>query len=345
MRAVVVFGASGYSGLELLGLLAAHPHVEVVAASSDRWAGEPVAERVKGWPGALAFASHEATLATAAAGQLAFLCTPAKTSLELAPVLLERGLRVIDLSGAFRLDDVAEYPGWYGFAHPRPDLLGEARYAIPELLPIDAPADARLVANPGCYATAAILAVAPLLRAGLTAPGAPVVIDGKSGATGAGRTLEEGLLFSEVQENLRPYRIARHQHTPEIERALRLATGRPVRVSFTAHLVPMRRGLLASAYVAARDGVTQADVDRALDEAWAGAPLVRRSPRRPPETGAVQRTPFAEVHAVLDDRARTLAAFAAIDNLGKGAASQAVQNMNALLGVEGCAGLLPPGRG
>jgi N-acetyl-gamma-glutamyl-phosphate reductase len=334
---VVVFGASGYSGLELLRWLARHPVVRVVAASSDALKGAPVRGRLPEWPDDLAFSAHDAALASARTGQIALLATPAKTSLDLAPALLDKGLRVIDLSGAFRLVDAALYPEWYGFPHSHPGLLSLAHYGLVE---ISAPnRSTRLVANPGCYATAAVLAALPLLASDLVGAGAPIVVDGKSGVTGAGRTLDESLLFAEVAESLRPYRVARHQHTPEIERALGRLAKRDVMVSFTAHLVPMRRGLIASVYAPAKPGVSQADVARALKHAHAAHAFVRVLEDRPPETGLVAYTNFAEVSATLDERARVIAAFCALDNLVKGAAGQAIENLNAMLGLDPATGL------
>lgn len=336
MRPVIIFGASGYSGLELLRILARHPEVQVVAASSDRWAGEAVRDRVRTWVGELNFERHDAVLAAATAGQVALLATPAKTSADLAPQLLKRGLQVVDLSGAFRLTQAEDYDTWYGFEHPAPQLLKAAHYGLPELFEL--PAGAQLVANPGCYASACILAAAPLLQAKLTVPGAPLMADGKSGVTGAGRALQDALLYSEVDENFRPYRVGQHQHTPEIEQALQTATGQAVRVSFTAHLVPMRRGLLVSVYAPLVPGTTQAQVQKAYEEAYARSTFVAWVDR-PPETARVKHDNFAEVYARVDPRTHTVSAFCAIDNLVKGAAGQAVQNLNALLGLHEGTGL------
>lgn len=335
---VIVFGASGYSGLEVLRILSRHPGVEVRAASSDRWAGLRVAERVRAWPDGLLFASHEAVLEASSAGQVALLATPAETSAHLVPHLLERGVRVVDLSGGYRLRDPEAYVEWYGFEHPAPQILAHAYYGLPELFSV--PRAAQLVANPGCYATAAILAAAPLLRHHLVVPGAPLVADGKSGVTGAGRALKEELLFSEVDESLRPYRVGRHQHTPEIEQALQEVGGRPVTMSFNAHLVPMRRGLLVSVYAPLKPGTRQSDVERAYRQTLGGRPFVTWVDR-PPETGRVTHENFAEVGARLDPRTGTVSAFCAIDNLVKGAAGQAVQNLNTLIGYPEATALLP----
>lgn len=329
VQEVVVFGAAGYSGLELLRWLAVHPHFRVVAASSDRWAGRDVASYAARAPANLRFSPHTEVEAQARRGQAAFLAIPAKTSAELAPRLVERGLTVVDLSGAFRLKRPEAYPQWYGFEHPAPAWLERAKYGLPELLPV--PKGTRLVSNPGCYATAAIVATAPLLRADLVVADRPLILDGKSGTTGAGRSAREDMLFSEVADNVRPYRLGQHQHTPEVERALELATRRSARVSFTAHLVPMRRGLLVSAYAPARPGVTAASLREAFREAYAESRFVRWVDR-PPETRAVLEDNFVEVHAAVDPRSDTIMAFASLDNLVKGAAGQAIENLEAALG-------------
>jgi N-acetyl-gamma-glutamyl-phosphate reductase len=343
-REVVIFGASGYSGLELLRLLARHPDIAVVGASSDSAKGERIAARVPEWPDQLAFEAHDALLARVDRKQTALLATPAKISAELVKSLHERGLSVVDLSGAYRLPEPRAYVDWYGFHHPHPELLTKAEYGlieVPDRRPrLDSP---RIIANPGCYATAAILAALPLVVADL-ADNSPILIDGKSGVTGAGKTLDEKLLFGEVAESVRPYRVARHQHTPEIERALSFAAKRQVVVSFTAHLIPMRRGLLTSVYARARSGIRQDEVERAFAEVHGHSAFVRIMHDRPPETGLLVGSNFAEVSATLDERTRTLIAFCAIDNLVKGAAGQAIQNLNRLLGLELSAGLLPESR-
>lgn len=336
---LLVFGASGYSGLELLRLLARHPHARVVAASSNRWASQPVRQHVRTWRGDLCFERHDAVLEAAQAGQIALLATPAQTSAELAPQLIERGLRVIDLSGAFRLRDAATHKLWYGFEHPRPDLLRQAQYGLPELLSIDA--DTQLVANPGCYASACILAAAPLVQHKLLVAGAPIMADGKSGVTGAGRSLQDALLYSEVDESLRPYRVGQHQHTPEIEQALQRLSGQEVKVSFTAHLIPMRRGLLVSVYVPVVPHTSQEMIEAAYAQAFGEQTFVTWVDR-PPETGRVKHDNFAEVYARLDPRTQTVSAFCAIDNLVKGAAGQAVQNLNTLMGLPQDTALLAP---
>jgi N-acetyl-gamma-glutamyl-phosphate reductase len=331
MSEVVVFGASGYSGLELLRLLARHPRARVVAASSDREAGHSISDRIPEMTGR--FTSHVDTFELANASQFAFLATPNETSAELAFKLLAKGLKVIDLSGAFRLADPSAYPEWYGFTHPHPELLREAHYGLPELSTM--PENVRLIANPGCYATAAALAVAPLIDLFE----GTVILDGKSGTTGAGKKADEALLFAEVAENLRAYRVGKHQHTPEIEQALSLVARREMRVSFTAHLIPMRRGILLTAYLRAKVGVAQKDVDDAIAKLVATRPFLRHV-SRPPETQRTLYNNMTELGAVLDPRTRTIVSFAALDNLVKGAAGQAIQNLNLMLGLPAEAGLI-----
>lgn len=331
MTELNIFGAAGYSGLELLRWLSWHPSVRVVGASSNRWAGQLVRDHVPGFPGELRFSEHDAVMAQTKPGQLALCATPASTSAELAPQLLARGLKVVDVSGAFRLDDNAACKEWYGFEHADASLLSRAHYGLAELWP--APAGCDFVSNPGCYATASILAVAPLFAEGLADLSQPVVFDGKSGTSGAGKKLSAGLMHAEVAENLRPYRIGKHQHTPEIEGALSRLAGVEVRSSFNVHLIPMRRGLLVSAYVRLKEGVGQAELDAAYSKRYGGQPFIRLTDR-PPETAAVRDDNMSEVHAVFDPRTNNALCFCAIDNLVKGAAGQAIQNVNTMLGLD-----------
>jgi len=324
---LAVFGASGYSGLELLRGLSRYP-ARVVGASSDRWVGRAVDEVIPGSPADLVFTAHADLLKAVEAGQVAFLATPAESSLRIAPALLAKGLSVIDLSGAFRLPADA-YPAWYGFEHDQKDWLAQAEYGLPEVFEWPE-REVRLVANPGCYATAAVLAAAPLLRVGAIA--GPMFFDGKSGTTGAGRKADDALSYSEVGESLRPYRVGGHQHTPEIEMALSRVAGSEVRVSFTPHLVPMTRGLLVTMYARASESATADTVDAAYRRVFDSASLVRYRDELP-STGLVRGTPYAQVYARLDERTGTVQAGAVLDNLLKGAASQAIQNLNRLLGL------------
>jgi len=264
---VGIIGASGYSGLELSRILALHPHVELKLLGSDKWAGDTAARRA-GLPGAagkLKYAPQEKCAELSRECAVAFLATPAEVSLELVPRLLESGVKAIDLSGAFRLRDAALYPKHYGFEHARPDLLSEAFYGLPELA--RAPRGAPLVANPGCYPTAAALALAPLIEARLLAPD-PLIVDAASGVTGAGRKASEDFSFAEVDGDFRAYRVLRHQHQPEIAQTL----ARPL--TFTAHLLPVKRGILATCYARLAPGRKTSELQAALLHKYADAPFV-----------------------------------------------------------------------
>jgi N-acetyl-gamma-glutamyl-phosphate reductase len=241
------------------------------------------------------------------------------------------------LSGAFRLQDAAAYPRWYGFEHPAPELLAEAHYGLPEVPRASVTPDgitrARLVANPGCYATAAILALAPLLAAGAIDPSS-IFVDGKSGVSGAGRKVEERLGFMEVDENLSPYRVGNHQHTPEIEQALSRVAGADVRVTFVPHLLPVRRGLLVTAF-ARLSGKTAPDEIEGIFRRHYQDPegLVEIAPPEEVTLSQVAYTPFARVGARAVRDKDSVVVTSALDNLLKGAASQALQNLCAMVGA------------
>ena len=338
---VGIVGASGYAGVELTRLVCAHPGLALHFATSDRWAGEPVERRVPGAdPGALLWYSAPSEAVPLARGcEVVLLATPAEASLALAPLLLEAGLRVIDLSGAFRLPQADDYSSWYGFMHTAPGLLATAVYGLPELFRAQVPA-ARLVANPGCYPTAAILPLFPLLRAGLVDPGS-LVINAASGVTGAGRKGNEDFSFAEIDGDFRAYRVLRHQHTPEIAQALsRAADPRPSLV-FTPHLLPIKRGILCTTFARLAAGVGAAQVGAALSDAYRGEPFVSLA-------GTAEDVSLKQVvgtnrcqvgFAVDGDR---LVLLSAIDNLVKGAAGQAVQNLNLMLGLPEPLGLEGP---
>jgi N-acetyl-gamma-glutamyl-phosphate reductase len=314
-----IVGASGYAGQEVLDRVLAHPELELVALGSDSLAGQPAAALDLRLNGHLPpFVANEQALAAGA--DVVFACLSHERAAALDPP--DRAI-VVDLSGAHRLADPALYPAWYGFEHPRPDSLAAWSYALPELFP---PAG-RLIANPGCYATAALLALGPLADA---LDPASVVVDAKSGVSGAGRELKASSHAGFVLENLAPYRVGEHQHAPEIGGAL----GFPV--CFVPHLLPVRRGLVATCYARA----TEDGLRGRLDEAYAGSPVVRLlAEGLIPELGRVQQTDAAEV-ALFEDRATGHAiVVCALDNLGKGAAGQAVQNANVALGLEPTLGL------
>jgi N-acetyl-gamma-glutamyl-phosphate reductase len=318
MPTTAIIGASGYAGQETLDRALRHPELEVVALGSDSLAGESASALDVRLNGSLpAFVSNEEALAAGA--DLVFACLGNERAAAIDP---PPGAVVVDLSGAHRLQDASLYPGWYGFEHPLPASLAGWSYAVPELFP---PAG-RLVANPGCYATAAILALAPLRGA---IDERDVVVDAKSGMTGAGREPKASSHAGFVLENLSPYRVGAHQHAPEIAQAL----GFPV--CFVPHLLPIRRGLLVTCYV-----TPLADLRTLLEEAYAASDVVRVLPEGVvPELARVQQTDAAEI-ALFADRATGRAiVVCALDNLGKGAAGQAVQNANLALGLDETLGL------
>jgi N-acetyl-gamma-glutamyl-phosphate reductase len=336
---VGIVGVSGYAGIELARIVAGHPRLALAAAISDRWAGSAVGDHLalQGPAAAVRVQSQEEGTRALGGLDLVFLCTPAEASLELAPRALDGDTRVVDLSGAFRIA-AQDYPRWYGFPHPRPDLLAEACYSMPEAGASAALRSARLCANPGCYPTASTLAVLPLLRAGVI-DRAGIIIDAKSGTTGAGRRANEEFSFSEVEGDFRAYRVLRHQHTPEIERALELGGCGPGRVTFTAHLLPLRRGILATAYGRLRPGKTAADAAAAVQAFVEGRPFLRSAKPEAVRLQSVVGTNRVLLGADADPERDVAIGFGAIDNLVKGAAGQAIQNANLMLGLGEAEGL------
>ena len=330
-----IVGASGYSGAELARLLAAHPAFDLAFCTSDRHAGQPVGEQLgmRGF-GDMRFVANAAARDVAETCDVVMLATSAEVSAELAPAILERKKHVIDLSGAFRLESAADYTKWYGFEHPEAKLLASAHYGLPEVFGAGDDSPGTLIANPGCYPTAALLALAPLLRAGLV-DGEGIIVDAKSGVTGAGRQATEAFSFVEIDEDLRAYKLLTHQHTPEIERALRRLSER-ASVTFTAHLLPIRRGLLATCYARPR-GATPRAIEECLASAYRESPFVDVCA---PDQVRIQRV-VGTNHALVGATANAdvVIVVCAIDNLLKGAAGQAVQNLNLLHGIDESSGL------
>jgi len=335
-HAIGVLGASGYSGAELLRYLGPHPCIEVVWATADRNAGRKVGE-VFGQLVELRELTFAPTdLAAAPDLDLAFLALPHGEAAEIGKQLAERGVLVVDLSADWRLRDAAAYEEWYGWTHPAPGSLGDWVYGLPELHR-DRIAGSTAVANPGCYPTAAVLALAQALRAGVVDPDG-IVIDAASGVSGAGRKVAEEYLFSELDGSYAAYRVGRHQHTPEIEQELGAAAGRDVALTFTPHLVPMARGLLTTCYARMSSDVDA--VRNALEIAYKEEPFVHVLPAgTQPATKQVSGSNHALIAVEADARTRTAVVTCAIDNLGKGAAGQAVQNANLMLGLDEREGL------
>ncbi len=285
----------------------------------------------------LAFTAPDAD-AIASAASLAFLSVPHTAAMALVPDLLLRDVTVIDLSADFRLKDVGVYEAWYDVEHTAPELLAEAVYGLPEL-GRDALVDARLVACPGCYPTASLLAAAPAFEAGICSA-ERVVIDAKSGVSGAGRSATPGVHFCTVNENLAPYKVAGHRHTPEIEQGLAEVAGHDVGVTFTPHLVPMTRGLLATAYLPLDVPLTTEAAVAMYAERYAPEPFVHvRAAGHMPGTREVSGSNRAHIGVAVDERTGMLVVACAIDNLIKGSSGQAIQCANLVLGLDETAGL------
>ncbi len=337
---VAVLGASGYAGGEIVRLLAAHRRAEVTFLGAKDSAGKTLAEvhpHLVSLP--IAGNAMESIEPDTIAGEadVVFSALPNGTSASLVPALLDAGVRVIDLAGDFRLPAEA-YPEWYGFEHPSPALLERAVYGVPELFGAQV-AGAELVANPGCFATSAILGLAPLLGEGLIEPGA-IRVDGKTGMSGAGKAANESTIYTSTEESIRPYRVPTHQHTPEIERGLELATGVAPPVLFVPHLVPAVRGVLTTSYATLTEGTTTETLTEALTVAYAGRPFVRvLAPGAMADSKRVRGTNVIELQAVADARTGTAVVVGAVDNLVKGAAGQAIQNLNLALGFDEAEGL------
>jgi N-acetyl-gamma-glutamyl-phosphate reductase len=339
---VAVLGASGYSGIEATRILAQHPRAEVRVVGSDRWQGDTVEKRIgrAGSASKLKYAPPDRAAELARECAAVLLCTPVDASLQLAPPLLAAGVKVIDLSGAFRLRDAEAFRAAYGLEHPYPELLRGSAYGLPELGNRDAIAKSTLIANPGCYPTAAALALAPLFAAEMLGSEPPIV-DAASGTTGAGRKASEEMSFTEVMDDFRAYRVLRHQHTPEIAQSLSRAARREVPVTFTAHLLPIRRGILATCYARLAPGRTASDAAAALAHIYANEPFVEMaasaddvSLKRVVATNRCQ----VGFSAGGTDPGRVVV-ISAIDNLVKGAAGQAVQNLNLACGWPETSGL------
>ena len=328
-------GITGYTGMELARLLATHPRMRLTVACSRAEAGRrlgdfyPFLEKL---PGADVVISEFNARTAAQDCDVVFLAVPHGKAMEMAADLLEAGTKVVDLSADFRLRDADTYEAWY-VPHTRKHLLHRAVYGLPELYAAEA-ARASLVANPGCYPSASILGLYPALKHGLIDTDG-IVIDAKSGTTGAGRKAVVTSLYCEVNDTFRAYGLGKHRHTPELEQEGSLVAGRDVTISFNPHLVPMNRGILATIYTRLLASDTTLDaVHEAYMETWGASRWVRVLPKgKLPETRHVRGSMFCDIGLVVDPRTRRLIIVSAIDNLGRGASGQALVNANLMCGL------------
>ncbi len=338
MIRIAIVGASGYTGVELYRLLANHPQVELACVTSRQNAGEPFAEVFPSLRGRTDLVCDPVDVdIVAAKADFVFTALPHQTAMEFVPGLLAAGKKVVDLSADYRLKDAALYEAWYQ-PHTSPELLAEAAYGLPELYR-ERIRPARLVANPGCYPTSVALALAPLLKERLIDP-ATLIIDSKSGASGAGRAAKVDTLFCEVNEGFKAYGVGKHRHTPEIEQTLSDLAGVPVVVNFTPHLLPVNRGILSTCYANLREKTDTARLIELFAAHYRDEPFVRVQPQGSlPNVACVRGGNQCDLGVVVDPRTQRVIVVSAIDNLVKGAAGQAVQNMNLMLGFDETAGL------
>lgn len=329
---VAIVGVTGYAGGELARILLRHPEARLVAAVARSHQGEPLRDvqpHLHGAPPSLTIGTDVGD------AEVVFTALPAGEAAKLAPAWLGDGRSVIDIGSDFRLRDPKAYERWYRYTHPAPDLLAEAVYGLTEITRAKL-RNARVVANPGCYPTATLLALLPALKMRLVED--DLIVDAKSGVSGAGHTVDEAYLYGTIDGSVRPYGVPSHRHTPEIAQEAQALTGSAPRLTFTPHLVPMTRGLIASCYATLKPGVTAAHVTEAYASAYSEEPFVRVVTSYP-ATKSVLGSNWCLVRPIVDEANGRLVVFGAIDNLVKGAAGSAVQNLNAMKGLPETMGL------
>lgn len=329
MIKVGIVGGTGYTGVELLRLLARHPEVELRAITSRKEAGMPVAEMFPNLRGRVALAFSTPEDAALERCDVVFFATPNGVAMQQTRALLDAGVRVIDLAADFRIQDIAVWQHWYKMEHACPDLVAEAVYGLPEINR-DRIRSARLIANPGCYPTAVQLGFLPLVEVGVVDTGF-LIADAKSGVSGAGRKAEVATLFAEAADNFKAYAVAGHRHWPEIKQGLEIFAGRPVGFTFVPHLTPLIRGIHATLYAKASSDV---DLQALFEKRYAGEPFVDvLPPGAHPETRSVRGANVCRIAVHRPQGSDTVVVLSVIDNLVKGAAGQAVQNMNIMFGL------------
>lgn len=335
MIKVGIVGGTGYTGVELLRLLAQHPGVELVAITSRGDAGSEVAAMFPSLRGRVGLKFEDPATANLKACDVVFFATPNGIAMQQAPELLDAGVKVIDLAADFRIFDVAEWEKWYGMQHASPQWVAKAVYGLPEVNRA-AIRNAQLVANPGCYPTAVQLGFLPLVEAGVV-DAAHLIADAKSGVSGAGRKAEVSSLFSEASDNFKAYGVPGHRHLPEIRQGLSRAAGGSVGLTFVPHLTPLIRGIHATLYAQIKSDV---DVQSLFEKRYADEPFVDVMPAKShPETRSVRAANICRIAVHRPQGGDTLVVLSVIDNLVKGAAGQAVQNMNIMFGLTETDGL------
>lgn len=338
MVKVAIFGASGYTGQELARILLSHPQAELVAVTSRRFAGMPVAEVFPALSGLTSLKYQNVKPKEIAdASDVIFLALPHGVSMDVAPVFIQAGKKVIDLSADYRLRDLATYENWYA-KHSSAGILKDAVYGIPELYRQEIK-KTKLVANPGCYPTSIILGLAPALKNKLLDT-STIIADSASGVSGAGREPQTDSLFCEVEGGFKAYKVGKHRHTPEIEQELNSLAGEKFAISFTPHLLPVKRGILSTIYASLKKEITLPELHSLYSSFYAAEKFVRLCPAGAyPNISSVCGSNYCDIGLALDPRTKRVIIMAAIDNLIKGAAGQAVQNMNIICGFEEEAGL------
>jgi N-acetyl-gamma-glutamyl-phosphate reductase len=339
MVEVAVFGAAGYAGIEAVRLVLGHPQMHLAAATSSADAGKRIADVYPALEGHTDVAFVEPDAASIAGDvELALLAVPHTAAIAMAPALVAAGVHVVDMSADFRLKDPDIYRHWYGVEHTQTGLLGEAIFGLPEVDRSSLPG-AKLVACPGCYPTATVLAALPALESGV-AVGPRIVVDAKSGVSGAGRSATATTHYCNANEAIAPYKVGSHRHTPEMEQALGSIAGREVSVIFTPHLVPLTRGMISTVYLDVEENFTTDEAVELYRGRYHAEPFVHvHAAGSMPSTAEVRGTNRASIGIHVDQRANTLIAVCAIDNLVKGAAGQALQCANIVLGLPETAGL------
>lgn len=335
MVKVGIVGGTGYTGVELLRLLGQHPHVQLHAITSRGEAGTAVADMFPSLRGQIGLRFVTPADAELEKCDVVFFATPNGIAMTQARALLESGTRLIDLAADFRIKDQSEWEKWYGMKHAAPDLIAEAVYGLPELNR-EKIRTARLVANPGCYPTAVQLGFLPLIESDLVDPRA-LIADAKSGVSGAGRKAEVHTLFAEASDNFKAYAVSGHRHLPEIRQGLSMAAGKAVGLTFVPHLTPMIRGIHATLYARV---IREADFQALYESRYKSEPFVDVMPfASHPDTRSVRAANLCRIAVHRPGGGDTLVILSVIDNLVKGAAGQAVQNMNIMFGFDECAGL------